>query len=307
MKPAASPITSSLDMHACALPHFGHVVNWVLLGSCFLLASLSFEISTGTRQSPVTMLSWLPSEILHAPWGFTVFRALLVLGATLWLCGKFTPWSCWLTTIGFTGLWSWHMETTTNGAHIFNVSNQLLCVQSLWMTWKHAEMQAAIREQRYWTTPLYPNWAFWLGIGFLGLFHTYAGLAKLTFSGWSWANGTSLQLWAYWDGRPGSWTRELIINHRSFALVMQWATLIFETAGILALFDRRLRLIVGLAILSFYMGVLLTFDYGFHLNFLLTALYHLPFDRWLTSGFRMTATESRVDTSATNRVATQSA
>jgi hypothetical protein len=73
-----------------------------------------------------------------------------------------------------------------------------------------------------------------------------------------------------------------MIQNRTFALALQWATLVFETAGILALFDRRVRVVVGLAMLSFYAGVLLTFDYGFHINFVLTALYHLPFDRWLT-------------------------
>jgi hypothetical protein len=89
-------------------------------------------------------------------------------------------------------------------------------------------------------------------------------------------------LWAYWDGRPGSWTRELLIHHQGLAQLLQWATLVFETAGILALFDRRLRVAIGLALMSFYLGVVLTFDYGFHLNLLLTALYHLPCDAWLT-------------------------
>jgi hypothetical protein len=239
-------------------------------------------VASGVRQSPVTVLSWLPETWLTAPQSFYLLRALLWCGAVLWLLGVATPWSCWLATLSFTGLWSLHMETTTNGAHIFNASNQLLIVQSLWMTFKHREMQTAIRERRFWSTPLYPNWAFWLGVGFLGLFHTYAGVAKIMHSGFAWANGTSLQLWAYWDGRLTSWTREVMIQNRTFALALQWATLVFETAGILALFDRRVRVVVGLAMLSFYAGVLLTFDYGFHINFVLTALYHLPFDRWLT-------------------------
>jgi hypothetical protein len=72
-----------------------------------------------------------------------------------------------------------------------------------------------------------------------------------------------------------------MIQNRSFAIFMQWATIIFETAGILVLFNRKIRLVVGLALISFYLGVLLTFDYGFHINLALTVLYHLPFDRWL--------------------------
>jgi hypothetical protein len=210
---------------------------------------------------------------------------MLWCGALLWLMGWATPWSCWLATLSFTGLWSLHMENTTNGAHIFNVSNQLLVVQSLWITLKHREIRAAVKAGKYWTTALYPNWAFWLAIGFIGLFHSYAGLAKILHSGLDWPNGTSLQLWAYWDGRLDSWTREIMISNRSFTVIMQWATLIFETAGILALFNRQLRLLIGLALISFYIGVILTFDYGFHINLLLTALYHLPFDRWLPQYF----------------------
>jgi hypothetical protein len=275
--------TTSLSarLHESALPHFGQTINWVLIAICFILGSLSFDISSGVRQSPVTVLSWMPEAWLSAPLSFHIMRTLLWCGALLWLLGWATPWSCWLATLSFTGLWSLHMENTTNGAHIFNVSNQLLIVQSLWMTINNREIKLAIKNGKFWSTELYPNWVFWLGIGFIGLFHSYAGLAKIMHSGIEWPNGTSLQLWAYWDGRPGSWTRELMIQNRSFAIIMQWATLIFETAGILALFNRNIRLVVGMALLSFYIGVVFTFDYGFHINLALTALYHLPFDRWL--------------------------
>ena len=286
-------LSFSTRLHECALPHLGQTVNWVLIGICFILGSLSFDISEGLRQSPVTMISWLPETWLSAPISFHILRIMLWCGALLWLMGWATPWSCWLATLSFTGLWSLHMENTTNGAHIFNVSNQLLVVQSLWITLKHREIRAAVKAGKYWTTALYPNWAFWLAIGFIGLFHTYAGLAKILHSGLDWPNGTSLQLWAYWDGRLDSWTREIMISNRSFTVIMQWATLIFETAGILALFNRQLRLLIGLALISFYIGVILTFDYGFHINLLLTALYHLPFDRWLPQYFsKKTTTET---------------
>jgi hypothetical protein len=37
-----------------------------------------------------------------------------------------------------------------------------------------------------------------------------------------------------------------------------------------------------LALVGFYVGVLATFDYGFQLNALLTTLYLLPVEAWLT-------------------------
>jgi hypothetical protein len=67
---------------------------------------------------------------------------------------------------------------------------------------------------------------------------------------------------------------------------MQWLTLVFETAGILGVFSRRLRPWIGLMLVSFYFGVVLTFDYGFHMNLALTALYFLPFDRWFPAWSR---------------------
>lgn len=262
-------------------PQFGQVLTWTLLAISFLLASLQFDVAVGQRQGPVTVFSWLPETWLGSDTTFLAFRVMLICGALLWLCQLALPWSCWLTTIGFTGLWSMHMENTTNGAHIFNMANQLLIVQSLWCTFFARDMRAAIAERRYFTTPLYPNWAFWLAIAYVGIFHTFAGLAKFAYSGTDWANGVSLQLWAYWDGRPGSWMREVMINHRPLVILMQWLTLIFETAGILGLFDRRVRVVVGFMLVSFYIGVVLTFDYGFHMNLLLTALLYFPFDYWL--------------------------
>jgi len=40
--------------------------------------------------------------------------------------------------------------------------------------------------------------------------------------------------------------------------------------------------LIGLGIIGFYAGVLLTFDYGFQFNALFTALYLLPFEPWVT-------------------------
>jgi hypothetical protein len=64
--------------------------------------------------------------------------------------------------------------------------------------------------------------------------------------------------------------------------------LVIETAGVLAVIP-RLRIWIGLGILSFYGGVLLTFDYGFHFNAIFTAVYLLPLEPWLTRRAELTA------------------
>jgi hypothetical protein len=76
-----------------------------------------------------------------------------------------------------------------------------------------------------------------------------------------------------------------MINNRPLVVGLQWLTIIFETAAIVGLFSRRLRPWIGAMLLSFYVGVVLTFDYGFHLNLVLTALFYLPFDAWIPQWF----------------------
>jgi hypothetical protein len=118
------------------------------------------------------------------------------------------------------------------------------------------------------------------GLAYLGLFHTYAGLAKLIYSGPGWANGVSLQLWVHMEAYPWSPTTWLLLSSRTAAKWLQMLTLVAETAGILGVIP-RLRVAVGLLLLAFYVGVIVTFPYGFAINAGLVALYFLPVERWL--------------------------
>ena len=183
--------------------------------------------------------------------------------------------------LGFTTLWSLHVETTTNTAHIYNLANMLLVIQAIWITANARLIRQRLVSNALWQEPLVPRWVSLASIAYIGLFHTTAGLSKLTFSGWQWPNGTSLQLWTWLWGRPWSPTTRLILSSRSLAQALQWTTLLGETAGILAVVP-QLRPWIGLLLLGFYAGVLATFDYGFQFNATLTALYFLPFERWIT-------------------------
>jgi hypothetical protein len=262
-------------------PEFAQLVNWTLLASALLLVCLPHEVREGDpAEMPATVLSWLPHAWVFQPAAFWICRGLLLVGTLLWFAQKWLPWSCWLTTIAFTALWSLHVETTYNTAHIFNMANMLLVIQSLWVTAEAPEIRLALKERRYYDTPLLPRWVVLVGIAYIGLFHTAAGLSKLSFSGTGWANGVSLQLWTHLWGHWWSPTTWIVLGSRRAAAFLQAATLVIETAGILALVP-RLRVWIGLALVGFYVGVLLTFDYGFHLNALFTAMYLLPVERWL--------------------------
>ena len=263
-----------------SLPHFGQLATWLLLGAALWLARYPYEMAVGPRQGPASLLSWLTGEVLSSPASFWVARCALVLGAALWFWRKLLPWSCWLTVIAFTILWSLHVENSWHTNHCFQMTNNLLFIQALWETLCAREIQSATAAGKYWQTPLYPRWVTLAAVAYIGIFHTAAGLSKLSFSGPEWANGTSLQIWAHLWGRPWSPTTWLILKSRTFTQVLQASTLVVETCGVLAVFP-QLRTWIGLATVGFYVGVLLTFDYGFHFNLLFTALYLLPVERWV--------------------------
>ena len=264
-------------------PQFAQFITWLLLGIALFMVCLSPEIvdpAEWPRQGPSTALSWLPKNMLDWPSLYWLLRGVLVVGAALWFWQRFLPWSCWLTVLGFTALWSLHVENCWHTNHCFHLANNLLIIQAIWMTSCAAEIQAAIRERRYWTTPLVPAWVTLAAVAYIGIFHTAAGLSKLSFSGLGWANGTSLQLWTHLWGRPWSPTTQMILGSRTFTQGLQMLTLVVETGGVLAIFP-RLRTWIGLATVGFYLGVIATFDFGFQFNLLFTALYLLPVEAWI--------------------------
>jgi hypothetical protein len=205
----------------------------------------------------------------------------MLVGIVGWFFHRGLPFSPWLTVAGFIGLWSMHIENTWAGAHIFHASAMLLVLHACWATIYHREIQAAVATRTYWQAALYPRWVFLAGLAYLGLFHTYAGLAKFAYSGLDWANGESLQLWAHMDGYRWSPATQLLLNSRTAAMLLQWLTLIAETGAVFAVPFRRVRILFGLLLVGFYCGVLLTFPYGFQFNLLLTAAYFLPLEEWM--------------------------
>jgi hypothetical protein len=280
--PAALREANWLDrLEDRSLPHFNQLVIWTLLVTAAILAGWLFEMHEGERRGFVSLLLWLPDDVVRNGWTWAAFRLVLIVGIVLWAFQRLLPWSCWLVVIGFTGLWSLHVETTYNTAHIFHMANMLLVIQALWITGDAALIRERLRDKTFWKLPLVPRWVSLASIAYIGIFHTAAGLSKLWFSGPAWANGTSLQLWTYLWGRPWSPTTQLILSSRTFTQVLQALTLIVETAGVLAVFP-KLRPWIGLALTAFYLGVLATFDYGFQFNAILTALYFLPIEERLT-------------------------
>jgi hypothetical protein len=257
------------------LPHFNQVVVWTLLATAAILALWPFELGSGQRTGFASLLVWLPDAIVTSGAVWLSLRAVLLTGCVLWSLNRLLPWSCWTVVFAFTGLWSLHVETTYNTAHIFNMANMLLMIQAIWITADAPLIRLRMHDGEYWIQPLVPRWVSLASIAYIGIFHSAAGLSKLAYSGPSWANGTSLQLWTYLWGLPWSPTTRLILSSRTLAQALQVGTLVVETAGVFAVIP-GLRPWIGWGLIGFYAGVLATFDYGFQFNAILTALYFLP-------------------------------
>jgi hypothetical protein len=266
-----------------SLPHFNQLVIWLLLVAAAIVACWPWFVTRdGPRQGHATLLFWLPDAVLDSPALFWLFRGVTLAGIGLWATNRWLPWSCWLVTLGMAGVWSMHVENTYNTSHIFHMANMLLAIQSIWITSEAAAIRHSLAAGTFWQARLVPRWVSLASIAYIGLFHTAAGLSKLWFSGPGWASGTSLQIWTYLWGYPWSPTTHWIVGSRSFTRWLQIGTLVIETAGIFALVP-QLRTAIGLGLVAFYAGVLVTFDYGFEFNALFTALYLLPCERWITA------------------------
>jgi hypothetical protein len=235
----------------------------------------------GPRQSPVTVLSWLPDAVLLNPSVQVAAGAVFYLAAALWLAQRLIPYSAIIAAAAFTAVVALHAENATQLTHVAHLTNVVLIVLALWYGLCARELRAARRERRLLTSLVEPRWVHALGVLAVGLFYGYSGWTKLLTCGPGWANGVSMQLWVSLWGDPGSpWTR-LILTDRRFAAFLQASALAGECAALPAAFLPRLRPWVGLGLLGFHYGQISVFGWGFHANAVLIALFFLPCDRWV--------------------------
>jgi hypothetical protein len=84
------------------LPQFNQLVIWSLLIAAATLALWQFELKTGPRAGLVSLLSWLPDDVVRSQIVWLVLRSLLIVGIALWAMQCWLPWSCWLVVVSFT-------------------------------------------------------------------------------------------------------------------------------------------------------------------------------------------------------------
>jgi hypothetical protein len=267
-------------------PHYGQLVLLCLLGSGAALCSyfVLYRPEPGPPEAhtgPATLLSWLPLSVLHdRTWSY-LCGVLYALGALLWATQLALPWAPWLTALAYNAAVALFLENATQATHVGHLTGMILLLYALWYQFYYREIRAALAEGRFWATPLYPRWVYSGSVFLIGLFYGLSGLSKLLQSGPAWASGVPLQLWTRLFGDPQSFFTRLILADRTVAALLSWTTLIGETGGLLAIVSPLARPWIGLLLLSFHLGQIAVFGWGFHANMLLLTLVFLPFVRWV--------------------------
>jgi hypothetical protein len=273
-------------LNARTQPHYG-----VLVLVCVLLCSVPLagyfllewpgDRPHGERLRLATVLSFLPDAILLDRRMQLACGIVYAVSAIAWLAQRWLPLSAWLTALSFTAIVALYVENATQLTHVAHLTNEMLFLYALWYQVCWRDIVVALREHRFWRTPLYPYWVYACSVFAVGSFYGTSGLMKWLTSGPGWANGVSMQLWVRIWGDPASVWTQMVLDDRRFALAMQWAALIGETAGFLAIVSRQLRPWIGLLLIGFHIGQIALFGWGFHANMLILALVFLPFHEWI--------------------------
>jgi hypothetical protein len=272
-----------------SLPYFGQLVLTVLI-LCAVPLAIYFEVHPtgihprGERTGPCTVLSCLPDAIL-LQYGVRIgCGVMFAVGGILWVLRRGLPWSCWACALGFLGVLCLYVENASQVTHVAHLTAHLLLVHALWYQFYAGEIRSADRAGRFWSSPLYPHWVYFLSVFAIGTFYGWSGLSKLLESGFGWANGLPLQLWTNLWGKRGSMWTNLILDDRRFAALLQATTLVGETAGFLAVVWKPARPWIGLLLIGFHIGQIEVFEWGFHANMLMLGLFFLPVEplvrRW---------------------------
>ena len=261
-------------------PQFGQLITWFLIYVAIEEVFSELPAATGDRAGTVTVLSFLPG-LLDSAAVFILARWVLVIAGILWALQLLLPFSSWLTAIAITTVVAIRYENADHISHVYNLTNMVLVIHAMWYHFHYRKIKEALGKNCFWQSELYPNWAFYLSLFCIAIYHTFAGLSKLVASGPQWANGLSLQLWVHLWGRDNSFSADLIVSNRAVAQLLQCATLIIETLAITAVLFRRLRWLVGLGLVCLYVGILDTFNYRFHFNMILLICFFFPLNELL--------------------------
>lgn len=232
------------DFKSLKVSHF----RWlVIVYAIWVLADqhLFWDWTLTANFVPISFLSFLPRHFLESQRAAFAVSCLTAVFLLLWGLRWKTRLTSTLSTVGFSLAATFYLQNLPFGDHRQSVLLLLLTL----LTW----VEFSKKQEHF----------FLIAGTLLCSLYFFAGLEKLHYSGLDWAQGTSLQVFAHYLGRPDSFLRQLLLDHRSLAQVLQWAILILE-CGVLFLFiPGVLRWILLAGLLGFHLGLEEIFFYRF--------------------------------------------
>lgn len=200
---------------------------------------------------PISVFSFLPRTFLESHVAGWTVSAITGLCFVLWALRWKVRWVSVVATVGFALAATFYLQNLPFGDHRQSILLMLLGL----LTW--AEYSEKLDQ------------FFVIAGTMLCCLYFFAGWEKIFYSGFAWAQGTGLQIFAHYLGRPESFLRQLILDHRSLAQVFQWLILILE-CGILVLFiPGFVRWFFLLGLLGFHIGLEEIFFYRFFPHYIL--------------------------------------
>jgi hypothetical protein len=207
----------------------------------------------------VSVFSWLPKYFFESLVHYYIVSGLFLVSAIIWLLRikpkVFSILSCMLFSLST----SMYLQNLTFGDH-----------RQAPFFWLLALLTA--KEFNALERTFFP-------LAGLAICSTYflAGWEKIILSGFTWVNGTTLQVFVHRLGRENSLLRPLILTNSSLAAFFQAGILLLECSILGVFLNKPIRWCFLIAFLAFHIGIEEIFFYRFLPNYLVVAyLFAVP-------------------------------
>ena len=247
-------------------PSYGQRLLWLTL---VVSAYLAFDVHLDYSELPKANTVSLIGLLFPLDWGESYLvvssRTIFLISGALWGLRIGVPWSSWCATFSYTFLISTYWENLPWFRHKFILPNLILFVLALWYQFYRREIGAPKNWPDFFGSPIEPSWVKFLSLWSLIMFYGLSGVSKLL-GGWSFLDGTSLQLWFHLMVEPGHPVREAVLGAEGVAAFLQTGAWLVELSSFGALFFRWYRMPLAVLLSCFHLIVQWTFGIPFLTN-----------------------------------------
>ncbi|MBS1971335.1 MAG: hypothetical protein JSU04_13590 [Bdellovibrionales bacterium] len=204
-----------------------------------------WQWTTEGEYTPISIFSFLPRAFFENKFAFYVTSAIAVLSLLLWMFRQTPRALSVLSVVAFGIASTFYLQNLPFGDHRQAVVFLLLAGL--------AATEFNLSEKTF----------FPLAACALLSLYFLAGWEKVFWSGLSWANGSSLQVFAHYLGREGSVLRGWILDSKSFAQALQICGVILECGVFALLFRGPVQWLWLIGLLFFHGAIEEIFMYRF--------------------------------------------